>query len=92
MNLSKKPKTFNRFFLLEEFKLAPLETLFCQATVAAVRKCSISTIERDRVAGTGVPFVKLGKSVRYSKQSILHWLEKQKPLQSTAQHEYVRGI
>lgn len=75
-----------RSLLLQEFHEAPLEAWFNQETVAAVRDCSTATIERDLWAGTGVPFVKCGRSVRYTKQAILSWLEKYKLLQSTTQY------
>jgi len=75
-----------RSFLLLEFNSAPLETWFSQSTVAAVRGCSIATIERDRWAGQGVPFIKCGRSVRYTKHSILEWLDKYKSVQSTSQY------
>ncbi len=74
-----------RSILLQEFQEAPSEAWFSQETVAAVRGCSIATIERDRWAGQGVPFIKCGRSVRYSKHAILCWLEKYKPVQSTTQ-------
>lgn len=76
---------FNRGLLLQEFNSSPSETWFSQETVAAVRDCSISTVERDRWAGTGVPFVKCSRSVRYRKVDILQWLAKHKPVQSTTE-------
>ena len=76
---------FNRINLLEEFNAAPETAWFSQATVAAVRRCSESTVERDRWSGGGVPFVKCGRSVRYRKSDILRWLEKYKPFQSTTE-------
>lgn len=39
---------FNRINLLEEFNAAPDTAWFGQSTVAAVRRCSESTVERDR--------------------------------------------
>lgn len=75
----------NRLNLLEEFSLAPDSAWFGQLTVAAVRHCSESTIERDRWSGGGVPFVKCGRSVRYRKTDILQWLAKHKPVQSTTE-------
>jgi hypothetical protein len=78
-------KNLNRISLLEEFKSAPPETWFGQEIVAVVRDCSISTVERDRWAGTGIPFVKCSRSVRYRKSDILQWLAKHKPIQSTTE-------
>lgn len=89
MNTKIKYKKSTRSFLLQEFRTAPLETWFDQDTVAAIRGCSVSTIERDRWAGTGVPFVKCGRAVRYTKQAILDWLDKHKSVQSTTQYQSV---
>lgn len=74
-----------RLELITEYQLAPDEVLFSQITVAALRNCSIATIERDRWAGTGVPFIKMGGLVRYRKIDIQNWLIKQPIVQFTAQ-------
>jgi hypothetical protein len=79
-----KPQ-LSRLELLKEYELAPEATLFSQETVAAIRDCSLATIERDRWAGTGIPFVKTGRLVRYRKSDIRAWLEKHIAVQSTTQ-------
>jgi len=81
----------NRINLLEEFQAAPLEAWFGQEIVAVIRDCSEATVERDRWFGGGVPFVKCGRSVRYSKSSILEWLAKHKPVQSTTESDAREG-
>ena len=60
----------SRLNLMQEYELAPDSALFSQETVAAIRGCSIALIERDRWAGTGVPFIKTGRLVRYRKKDI----------------------
>ena len=75
----------SRLTLLQEFELAPDSALFTQATVAAIRGCSIATIEHDRWLGVGVPFIKTGRSVRYRKKDIRAWLESHTAFQSTTQ-------
>lgn len=75
----------SRVSLIKEFALAPEVALFSQVTVAAIRDCSLATIERDRWAGTGIPFVKIGRAVRYRKADICAWLEMHKSVQSTTQ-------
>lgn len=57
---------------------------FSQETVAAIRDCSLATLERDRWMGIGVPFVKIGRLVRYRKSDIRAWLEKQKSVPSSS--------
>jgi len=66
-----------RLELLAEFEAAPPYAVFAQIYVAAVRDCSTFTIERDRWAGIGVPFIKPAgtRQVRYRKSDILAWLE-----------------
>lgn len=63
--------------LLVDFECAPMDAFFRQDVVAAIRDCSRATVERDRWAGGGVPFVKINKQVRYRKRDILEWLNKQ---------------
>jgi hypothetical protein len=74
----------SRVDLLNQFDSAPHDALFSQTTIAAVRDCSIATMERDRWAGTGIDFLKIGRSVRYRKSDVLAWLDKHHPQQSTA--------
>lgn len=76
-----------RLNLMKEYELSPDDTLFSQLTIAAMRRCSIATIERDRWAGTGVPFLKIGRSVRYRKSDIRAWLNAQPVVQSTTQFQ-----
>ena len=73
----------SRIDLINEYELAPGWALFSQETLAAIRDCSLATLERDRWAGTGVPFVKMGRLVRYRKSDITAWLEKHQSVQST---------
>lgn len=76
---------------LSEFDAAPVSALFPQATVCALRKCSKATVERDRWAGTGIPFVKMGRSVRYRKSDILAWLAQYPCYRSTSEMQVAMG-
>lgn len=76
----------SRLNLITEYESAPDTALFAQDTVAAIRDCSLATIERDRWAGTGIPFVKIGRLVRYRKLDIQHWLAQHLSVQSTSQY------
>ena len=73
----------SRIDLIHEYEQAPESTLFNQETVAAIRNCSLATIERDRWAGTGIPFIKMGRIVRYKKSDIHTWLGRHHTLKST---------
>ncbi|MCE3232798.1 MAG: hypothetical protein K0R98_1055 [Rickettsiaceae bacterium] len=75
----------DRLTLVQQYEAAPEAALFTQVTVAAVRDCSLATIERDRWAGTGVPFIKLGRAVRYRKSDIRDWIDQYQTVQSTTQ-------
>lgn len=78
-------KQLSRLELIKEYELAPDSALFNQNTVAAIRDCSTFTIERDRWAGCGVPFIKTGRLVRYRKTDIRLWLDQHQAFQSTTQ-------
>jgi hypothetical protein len=69
---------------LAEFYNAPDTALFNQITVAHVRDCSTATLERDRWAGGGIKFIKIGRAVKYRKADVLNWLEQYQPQQSTS--------
>lgn len=81
-----KPQ-LKRLDLITEYEQAPDSALFSQIMVAALLDCSLATIERDRWAGTGIPFVKIGRLVRYRKSDIKEWLNKHKSVNSTSQVE-----
>lgn len=73
-----------RAALLKEFNAADPETLFPQQYLAAYRNCSIETIERDRWAGTGCPYLKIGRAVRYKKSTVLAWAHSRGEVISTS--------
>lgn len=74
-----------RLDLINEYEQSPDWALFSQETVAAIRGCSLATIERDRWVGIGVRFIKMGHLVRYRKSEIRAWLDEQIAVTSTAQ-------
>lgn len=74
-----------RLALIKEYESAPDNALFSQLTIAAIRHCSLATIERERWAGTGIPFIKFGRLVRYRKVDIQQWLAKHRVVCSTLQ-------
>jgi len=74
----------SRIELLNEFESAPNSALFNQQTLAALLNCSTHLLERNRWAGGGVPFFKIGRKVLYRKSDILDFLGKQKIYCSTS--------
>lgn len=68
----------SRLQLINEFEFAPDSMLFSQKTLAAVLDCSTQLLERNRWAGEGVPFLKIGRKVLYRKSDVLLFLQKHK--------------
>lgn len=71
---------------ISDFWDASDEALFSQKTIASVLQVSEAKLERDRWRGCGIPFLKLGKIVRYSKKDVLNWLQKFAPVISTSEY------
>ncbi len=74
----------SRSSFLNEFESAPQSALFNQQTIAAVLSCSTQLLERNRWAGSGVPYLKIGRKVLYRKSDILNFLQQQKIYRSTS--------
>ncbi|STX50976.1 Uncharacterised protein [Legionella busanensis] len=74
----------SRLQLLNEFESAPHSSLFNQQTLAAVLSCSTQLLERNRWAGTGIPYLKIGRKVLYRKSDVLAFLEQQQVYCSTS--------
>lgn len=79
--------TPSRLHLLNEFESAPNSTLFNQNTIAAVLNCSVQLLERNRWAGTGVPYIKMGRKVLYRKSEVLDFLQRQITYRATCDQE-----
>ncbi len=76
-------KNISRIQLINEFESAPESTLFNQNTLAAVLDCSTQLLERNRWAGEGISYLKIGRRVLYRKIDILDFLQKKKVYRST---------
>ncbi|MDF1647054.1 MAG: helix-turn-helix domain-containing protein [Legionellaceae bacterium] len=74
----------SRLQLINEFESAPDATLFNQNTLAAILNCSTQLLERNRWAGQGVPYLKIGRKVLYRKSDVLGFLQQQKIYHSTS--------
>ncbi|MEQ1544695.1 hypothetical protein [Methyloglobulus sp.] len=79
----------NRTKSLQDFYSAPDESLYGQTVIADVIDCSKAKLERDRWAGTGIPFIKIGRQVKYRKGDVLNWLNQHQPRQSTSETKSV---
>ena len=69
-----KPES-TAFDKVRQFDEAPDGALFDQKIVAAKLDVSTAQLEKLRWAGGGVPFVKLGRSVKYRKTDVLEFIE-----------------
>lgn len=75
----------SRTFILKEFEASPPDTLFPQEVPAAVIGCSLALLEKNRRDGTGIPFIKIGRAVRYRKSDITAWLNQHQAVSFTSQ-------
>jgi hypothetical protein len=47
-----------------------MKRLYSNAEYAGIRQCSIKTPERERAAGTGCPYVQIGRRIYYREEDI----------------------
>lgn len=73
-----------RLHLLNEFDFAPESALFNQQTISAVLSYSTQLLERNRWAGTSVPYLKIGRKVLYRRSDVLGFLQQQRVYRSTS--------
>lgn len=67
----------------KEFWEADPQSLFNQNVVALVSGISISTLEKDRYFGRGIPFRKSSGRIVYKKSDVVKFLEDHHRLNST---------
>lgn len=60
--------------LLDEFREGSSDQLFRTETIAAVLECSVANLVRDRWLQTGIPYIRVGRKIRYRKADVLFWL------------------
>ena len=54
----------------------PALVLLDQLRLATLLGCSVRTLERQRLEGTGIPFVRVGRLVRYPLADVRQYLER----------------
>ena len=62
--------------------------LITEQKAAKMLGCSVHKMQRDRRIGSPIPFVKIGRSVKYKESDVLEYIERQS-FSSTS--EYDRG-
>lgn len=56
---------------VHEFYSAHPDALFDETVIAAVLRCSVEKLQRDRSTGRGLVFVRYGRLIRYRKSDVL---------------------
>ena len=62
-----------------------MEPILCEKQAARFLGCSIYKLQKDRRIGSPIPYIKVGRSVRYKLQDIEAYLESQR-FTSTSQY------
>jgi excisionase family DNA binding protein len=62
-----------------------LDRLLTDTDVAAIIGRAKSTLEKDRVAGRGIPFVRIGRQVRYRAADVDAYLARLPTCRSTSE-------
>jgi excisionase family DNA binding protein len=52
---------------------------------ARLLKVSLSWLAKARMRGDGPPFIKIGRSIRYSESDLLRWMKSQQRLSTSEQ-------
>jgi hypothetical protein len=60
----------SRAQLIAEFNELPDDARISERHVAAVRYCSTATLQRDRVYGGGIPFIREGGTIKTDKNGL----------------------
>ena len=64
---------------------AVIATLLTPKEAAKVLKVSLSWLAKARMRGDGPPYIKLGRSIRYTEAALQQWMKSRQRL-STSEH------
>lgn len=67
-----KSETEEQRNLVAQFHACHPDSLHSERVIAAVIDCSVEKLQRDRWRGTGLPFVRFGRLVRYRKRDVVN--------------------
>jgi predicted DNA-binding transcriptional regulator AlpA len=62
-----------------------LNPLLSDRDVEKITGRARSTLQKDRVAGTGIPFVRIGRLVRYRSEDVADFLDSLQSCRSTSE-------
>ena len=63
-----------------------LDPLLSDREVAALISRARPTLQKDRLRGGGIPFVKLGRQVRYRRSDVERWFADRRAFTSTSEY------
>jgi excisionase family DNA binding protein len=65
--------------------IAAIERLLTPKEAAEFLRVSLSWLAKARMRGDGPPFIKVGRSVRYSEAALIHWMRGRQRLSTSQQ-------
>jgi predicted DNA-binding transcriptional regulator AlpA len=68
-----------------------LDPLLSDRDVEKITGRARSTLQKDRVTGTGIPFVRIGRLVRYRQSDVTAFLDALPRCRSTSEHNLDGG-
>jgi hypothetical protein len=76
---------------LTHAQLAALPPLMTEDQLATLIHCSRSKVEKDRAAGVGIPFIKVGRRVLYALEDVIKYCRKH-TFRSTAEAKTAESL
>jgi predicted DNA-binding transcriptional regulator AlpA len=64
---------------------APVMVLLTPSDAAKLLKVSLSWLAKARMTGDGPPFIRVGRSIRYSETALLQWVKSRQRLSTSEQ-------
>jgi predicted DNA-binding transcriptional regulator AlpA len=62
---------------------APMIVLLTPKDAAKLLKVSLSWLAKARMRGDGPPYIRIGRSIRYSETALLHWMKSHQRLSTS---------
>ena len=69
-----------------------VEQLLNETDVSRLTGRAVSTLQKDRCVGTGIPFIRLGRLVRYRQSDVAAYLESLPAHSSTSEADVAKAI
>lgn len=69
-----------------------MDRLLTEEDVSAATGRSVSTLQKDRCAGGGIPFIRLGRLVRYRESDVASYLASLPAYSSTSEADAKRSL